>query len=633
MKKYTAILSATLLLAAACTKESVEISPLSETTIKAISEFHGSRTVVQENGTSVFWSAGDKLDIFCGPGTEPAVFTGQNEAPAATATFSGPALDALDSGMPPQAKYYFGVYPSSKANAVGADGSITIELKSEQNAVAGTFESDLFPAVAREEGRTFNFFNVAGGVKFSVDEDNVTEVVFESRNAQALAGVAKVAFSEGVPVLTSVETPSTTVSVSAPAGGFVKGESYYAVMLPVTLSEGITITLKRGSDTPLVISSDNTQTVKRGCFGRLGELKATASAATSVERVWGLYSSSAASWNEYYGGKPDTDRNVAMDDEYIYIAETRGDAAKLWAISIADPTQVKAVNTEGVDGGFWKLACPRVINDSNGNPTLMCSNMNTTGDEAVDPKLYIWNDGIDSAPTAITLFCSTPTQRIGDTFSFWGTFDKGMLLFASNSGEIRMWKMKDKRIDNGNWVVSRYVTNTSESKKVWGIGAFWPFPNDKNQGVYSVRDDVQAYSASIEDGKDAWTAPGGTLLNVKPLGSGYFLNAACFQYIDFKGKKYLAYTRNVDGSDGRLAITEGEESETWNQVIARRHSGELLYMAAIQNASELPAIDESGNGKYSGNSGMDIAWRVIGDDLYLACVKQNVGLSLFKISR
>ena len=357
-----------------------------------------------------------------------------------------------------------------------------------------------------------------------------------------------------------------------------------------------------------------------------------------VERVWGKFSTASASWNEYYGGTPNTDRNVAMDDNYVYIAETRTDAAKLWAISIDDPSDVKEVNTTGVAGGFWPLACPRVINDANGVGYLMASNMNGIGETGENPRLYIWKDGIDAAPEAIELNCSKPYERIGDTFSFWGTYDKGMLLLASTTGNVRMWKFVNKILENGTWVNCRYIV----TPKVEGVAAYFPFPDDKNHGVYAVRDEVQAYNAAIEDDADAWagkknpddpTGPRLTAfnLNVAPSGTNYFLNATSFQYIPFNGKKYLAHTRQVSTTDGRLVITEGEDSDTWAQVLAKRHGGSIMYQAAIQEDAAMQ--DEyNPSPRESGHSGMDIAWREIDGALYIACVKQNVGLSLFKMS-
>ncbi|MBO4455640.1 MAG: hypothetical protein J5759_04265 [Bacteroidales bacterium] len=618
MRKYISAFALAALVIAGCTTEK-EFAPVQGTEISiTASRDGGTRTVIQQDGTTLWWSAAEEINVFYG--NESAVFTGQNDAPAASAVFKG-TLDVVPDGNTD----IYAVYPSSSVNAVDG-GVITLEVPITQQAIAGTFADGVFPAVAVSKTTTMSFQNVAGGIKFSVSEPDVTEVVIEANGDEPIAGVVTVVFEEGIPLVSGSFTPSSSVTVVAPQGGFDPAEFYYAALLPAELGGGLTFTLKRGDKEPVTIASKKAQTVKRGVIGKVGALVSPAK--TTVERVWGLYSNTSASWNEYYGGTPNTDRNVAMDDEYIYIAETRGDAAKLWAISIADPTVVKPVNVEGVEGGFWQLACPRVVNDADGNPNLFCCNMNSTGESGTDPRLYWWKDGIDAPPTGYTLNCSKPYERIGDTFTFWGTVDKGMLLMASTTGNIRMWKFKDKVLSNGTWVDSRYVTDP----KVNGVSAYYPFPDDKNHGIYCVRDEVQAYSAAIESGKDAWTAPGGTLLNVSPLGSNYFLNVACFHFIEFGDKRFIAYTRNVDGADGRIMITQGEEKEPWMDIVARRHSGELLYQAALQNASEIGAIDEAGNGKASGNSGMDIAWRVIGGELYIACVKQNVGLSLFKLT-
>ena len=620
MKKSAILgLSAFALLSlAACNKETEFIPTPSEITITATrDDSAATRTVVQSNGTSVWWSPSDQIDMFCGPGETPAVFTGQNSEAAATATFKGEL--AVTEGQS-----FYGIYPSSRYSKVDENGLVSVYLPDIQQAVAGTFAPDVFPAVAVSENTTLSFRSVAGGIKFSVADETIKAVVIRGNRGEVLAGVAKVNPADGSFDPEDIDKPAWYITITPPEGGFKKGESYYAIMLPTVLSKGITILLKYEDESSVNIITDKSLEVKRGVIGKVGTL---GKEPAPVERVWGLFSTESAAWNEYYGGKPDTDRNVAMDDNYIYVAETRTDAAKLWAISIEDPTDVKAVNVEGVDGGFWKLACPRVINDESGNGYLLCSNMNTTGEEGVDPKLYIWWDGIDSAPTAYTLQCSKPYERIGDTWSFWGTLSKGMLLMASTSGNVRMWKFVDKILSNGTWVDSRYVT----SPKVTGVAAYFPFPDDKNHGMYAVRDNIQAQSAAIESGQDAWTAPGGTLLELSSLNSNYFLNATSFQYIPYNGKKYLVHTRQVGTDDGRIIITEGESSDSWSEVIAKRHQGQVLYQAAIQEDAEMQGEYET-SPRHSGNSGMDLAWRIIDGKLYIACVKQNVGLSLFRVN-
>ena len=57
-----------------------------------------------------------------------------------------------------------------------------------------------------------------------------------------------------------------------------------------------------------------------------------------------------------------------------------------------------------------------------------------------------------------------------------------------------------------------------------------------------------------------------------------------------------------------------------------------MYQAAIQNDSEQEKISEDPSPMSSGNSGMDLDARKVGDDVYLVVIKQNVGLSLFKLT-
>ena len=62
-----------------------------------------------------------------------------------------------------------------------------------------------------------------------------------------------------------------------------------------------------------------------------------------------------------------------------------------------------------------------------------------------------------------------------------------------------------------------------------------------------------------------------------------------------------------------------------------RREGLRVYQAAIQENAEMK--DEyKESPKSSGNSGFDLAVREIDGALYIAAVKQNVGLSLFKMS-
>ena len=156
-----------------------------------------------------------------------------------------------------------------------------------------------------------------------------------------------------------------------------------------------------------------------------------------------------------------------------------------------------------------------------------------------------------------------------------------------------------------------------------GAAAYWPFPENKNAGMYGIRNRINSYSVTFLS--DSWEAIGGNETTSTQL-SGYFENCA-FQYIEFNGKRYVAYTRQVEGNDGRLFVLEGAATDSWESIITARN---VIYHAAIQNSFEGEG-DVEPSPRSSTHNGMDLTAREIGGDVYIAVVKQNVGLSLFKM--
>lgn len=632
MRRIYSLIAVAALIIAGCTTEK-EFVPGNggETVITAVRDPSAVRSVVQEDGKSIWWSAAETIDVFYGGGSTAVTFTGQNDVPSATADFKGnldiKAENTVD---------IYAVYPSAASNAVSADGEITLALSSTQTAVAGTFADGAFPAVAVSKTKTMAFCNVAGGIKFSIAEDGVTEVAFESNGDESLAGIAHVVFEDGVPVLKSVESPLRCVTVMAPQGGFVKDVNYYAAILPVKLSAGITITLKRGDKEPITIVSNKSKTLKRGVIANVGDLEKP----VTVTRLWGKFSTKEVAWNEYFGGTPGTDRNVAMDDDYIYIAETNK-TKKLWALNVADGSLYKALPTTTVkEEGTFYLSCPRVINFE-GVPTLVVCSM-TEDIWTVPLNLYVYENGIEEEPTAVSM-TAYGGGRMGDTFSFWGAsatnsadgqgLTKGLLYFDSmfkNDG-IRIWKTvwnKGNLPKTTQEVQSRYAFDNGNTC----AGAFWTFPDTKDAGVWGARDFEarSAYGCVKTGAPNLWNASGNQTENsvTEEIESGWYKSVPCYQFFTYNNKRYVAYTRQVDGSDGRLIILQGKADEAWKDIITNH---KVVYQAAIQeNAENKDEYDSSPMGSI--NNAMDLCIRVKQDGVYLACVKQSVGLSLFKLS-
>ncbi len=344
-----------------------------------------------------------------------------------------------------------------------------------------------------------------------------------------------------------------------------------------------------------------------------------------VQRVWGKYSTADASWNEYFGGTPNSDRNVAMDDEYIYIAETNK-TGNLWAISITDPSVVKKLPVGTVTGvGTFSLSCPRIIKNTDasvndGKDVLVVSNM-IEG----DPTLYVYDKGTEADPSAYSMQ-TWASRRLGDTFTAWGSLQSGMLFFkdfGSVQGTVT-FKLSGKF--SGLWLYGRIAAPAQT-----GAGAYFPFPDNISAGLCSVRGGTTSWvcksSRDVFNMEGADNSPNLTAL------SGYFADAA-FRFFEFAGKRYIAYTRQVSTTDGRLFILEGGAGQPWEEILSERSAhpdNVIIYRAAIQENAETQD-DYNESPKASGNSGMDLDVRVTGDAVYIAVVKQNVGLSLFKMS-
>ena len=339
-----------------------------------------------------------------------------------------------------------------------------------------------------------------------------------------------------------------------------------------------------------------------------------------ITREWGKFSTADAAWNAYYGGTAGSDRNVALDDDYVYIAETNK-TKNLWAIPLTNPSKVRQLPVGTVkDEGIFYLSCPRVLKNSDaaingGKDVLVVSSM-----AEGDPSLYVYDKGIGEDPSVLKM-TTWASRRLGDTFTAWGTFQQATLFFKDfNSAQGTVTFAL-----SGKPTGTLYLRGRVVAPPVAGAGAYFPFPDNINAGPCTTRGGKDSWIchaskdlASLEGADNAPT--------LTPL-SGYYADAA-FRFIEFNGKRYVAYSRQVSSTDGRLIVLEGKATDSWEAILEQRN---VIYQAAIQENAELQ--DEYNESPMaSGNSGMDLDARQVGGDVYIAVVKQNVGLSVFKMA-
>ena len=270
MRANTIIIAITCALAISCSvKEEDFAFPASgDAVFYAVNgDNHKSKTVLNSEDGTIKWSRGDKINLFYGAGSFE--FTSSSIISSAETEFRG-SLDGIeytDDGE------FWAVYPFGEANTF--DGaSVTVSLPSTQTATPGTFANKLFISLAKTKDNTLHFYNVCGGVCFSVTEDNIKTVVFTSNNGEPIAGTAKVAFNSAcVPVIEEIISGTSEITLNAPdKETFVKGQMYYVVCLPATLANGYTMRLFRNDGVFSEKKYSKSITVKRSVWGVLNNV-------------------------------------------------------------------------------------------------------------------------------------------------------------------------------------------------------------------------------------------------------------------------------------------------------------------------------------------------------------------------
>lgn len=222
------------------------------------------KTSRQDDG-KVFWNPSDDISIFYAAAADGgARFTSDNAASAAVADFNG----VLPDGMSLTETEFWGVYPYRADNAF--DGSsVIVSIPSSQLGVADSFADNLFPTIAHNQGLNLSFYNLGGGVRFSVTRSDITSVTLKGNNGETLAGRVKASFSAGVPVVTQVVDAQDEVTLTAPGGGtFEVGRYYYIVTLPTVFNYGFSLTMNTATEVG-VIEVNKRMEITRSTFGSI----------------------------------------------------------------------------------------------------------------------------------------------------------------------------------------------------------------------------------------------------------------------------------------------------------------------------------------------------------------------------
>ena len=321
-----------------------------------------------------------------------------------------------------------------------------------------------------------------------------------------------------------------------------------------------------------------------------------------------------AAWSSGFTTSQDF-RNVAMDDDYIYLAEFNG-TKKVWALKKDDFTATPVSNGTIASASSYDIytACPRIMKNTNasingGKDVLLVSNLGSGGDY----RLYVYDNGIASDPSVITL---SGSGRLGDTFTTYGTFEKGILFYAKNGGNGVVTFQMNGVVTGTRYLVNRLALTTDAAC------AYHPFPEDFTKGILAKRAEARGQSVVVNATEtqiwNTWdTAFEATATNLE-FAEGRNGYVCGYNFMEFNGKRYVIYGKRQSAKEGRVYILEGETTDSWVSI---------LNTADVKFRRDFSCT--SGNG--STHSGMDVTARIIGDELYIAAVYQNVGLGVWKM--
>ena len=271
MKQFIYLFVAAIALAlTGCSVEPFSQEEGNEITIKAtLAENNTTKTVIQDGSTFVLWEPGDEVKVFYK--TTGSRFTSNITEPAGVADFTGnlTITGFFGEGFTADTPLW-AVYPY-RADAVSDGESVTTLLPSAQTGRAGSFAKGTNITLAKSTNTKMGFYNVCGGIRFTLTKEGIKEVVFQGQNNEIIAGKVKLGFVDGIPSIQEVTEGQKAITLSAPYGQtFETGKWYYIVALPGTLSAGFKMTFNTATQYATLTSSAS-RTIKRGIFGSIAD--------------------------------------------------------------------------------------------------------------------------------------------------------------------------------------------------------------------------------------------------------------------------------------------------------------------------------------------------------------------------
>ena len=354
-KIYSFMVAAVAVFAAAsCAKElPQENLPAGETVVYSASfDQAETKAVLNETKLQSEWVAGDAITVLDGA-----------KAWNFTTTQAGTDADFANSEGFGEYRPVVAVYPKGAWTANLADKTVNAYISTWQQAQKGTYHADAALAVAYSENNEFSFKNAHALLKFQVNADNVTHLVFHGNNEEAFTGNMLVTLGDDNTIASVVaqDTEFTEGDNKRIGKGtwvecyawqsddekyFEKGATYYIAVAPQVFENGVSVKIRinEGAET-LAKTTTKKVEVKRNTIVDLGVIEYVAPEPDDVTvQYWAVVGSMTNNWASEVKMTLDGDWYVAENVTLLTTDEFKFRANGSWD----DPTPNRGGETQGV---------------------------------------------------------------------------------------------------------------------------------------------------------------------------------------------------------------------------------------------------------------------------------------------
>lgn len=257
---------------AGCAKEnadSPEKNPTGNTLVTLTANQENAETkaeISSENSKVINWTKDDAITVIDGNGKNVKFALTEGEG-TSRGKFKGEVSQTADS--------YIALYPYQK-DVTASEGALKgVVLKSEQTAVAGSFDpkAALMMAVTETGSTDLSFKNIVGLVKVTPTVACARITLVSNNSESKLAGTADITMTDGKPTATVTESASSSVSIV----GDIEAEStYYIAIFPETLSGGFSLVFTTSDGQDTYKSTSKALEIKRNLVTNLGNVEGKA---------------------------------------------------------------------------------------------------------------------------------------------------------------------------------------------------------------------------------------------------------------------------------------------------------------------------------------------------------------------